>query len=187
MTLETLAKDIAKSAEAEASAMVKAANEEAKAILAEATSKSDAIRSEASTRTEREASQIAREVVASARQANQKEILVARRKVLDETLQSASDTLGSPKLSGRASLLKSLMAKADKIGGDDYSIRPVEVDRKALSELSGKRKVGDAIDGLGGFVLESPDGSVSYDMRFDTLLESSWNDQLAEINSILFD
>ena len=60
MTLETLAKDIAKSAEAEASAMVKAANEEAKAILAEATSKSDAIRSEASSRTEREATQIAR-------------------------------------------------------------------------------------------------------------------------------
>jgi vacuolar-type H+-ATPase subunit E/Vma4 len=79
------------------------------------------------------------------------------------------------------------MAKADKIGGDDYSVRPVEIDRKALSELAGKRKVGDAIDGLGGFVLESPDGSVSYDMRFDTLLESSWNDQLAEINSILFD
>jgi len=187
MTLETLAKDIAKSAEAEASAMVKAANEEAKAIFAEATSKSDAIRSEASSRTEREAIQIAREVVASACQANQKEILIARRKVLDETLQSASDTLGSPKLSGRASLLKFLMAKADKIGGDDYSVRPVEIDRKAFSEFAGKRKVGDAIDGLGGFVLESPDGSVSYDMRFDTLLESSWNDQLAEINSILFD
>jgi len=49
-----------------------------------------AIRSEASSRTEREATQIAREVVASARQANQKEILIARRKVLDET-QSASD------------------------------------------------------------------------------------------------
>ena len=79
------------------------------------------------------------------------------------------------------------MAKADKIGCDDYSVRPVEIDRKALSELAGKRQIGDAIEGLGGFVLESPDGSVSYDMRFDTLLESSWNDQLAEINSILFD
>ena len=78
------------------------------------------------------------------------------------------------------------MAKADKIGGDDYSVRPVEVDRKALSELSGKRKVGDAIDGLGGFVLRI-DGSVSYDMRFDTLLETSWSAHLAEINSILFD
>jgi V/A-type H+-transporting ATPase subunit E len=187
MTLETLAKDIAKSAEAEASAMLKSAQDDAKAILAEANSKADSIRSEASARTEREAAQIAREVVASARQANQKEILVARRKVLDETLESASNELGSPNMSGRASLLKSLMAKADKIGGNDYSIRPVELDRKALSELAGKRKVGEAIEGLGGFVLESPDGSVSYDMRFDTLLESSWNDQLAEINSILFD
>ena len=73
MTLETLAKDIAKSAEAEVSAMVKAANEEAKAILAEANSKSMPF-AQASARTEREASQIAREVVASARQANQKEI-----------------------------------------------------------------------------------------------------------------
>ena len=164
MTLETLAKDIAKSAEAEASAMMKAAKKEAKAILAEANSKADNIRSEASTRTEREAPQ-----------------------VLDETFQTASDELGSPKLSGRASLLKSLMTMADKIGGNDYTVRPVEIDRKALSELAGKRNVGEAIDGLGGFVLEAPDGSVSYDMRFDTLLDSSWSDQLAETNSILFD
>jgi len=136
MTLETLAKDIAKSAEAEASAMVKAANSEAKAILAEANEKAGTIRSEASARTEREAIQIAREVVASARQANQKEILIARRKVLDETFQSTSDELGNPKLSGRASLLKTLMAKADKIGGNDYTIRPVELDRKSLSFLN---------------------------------------------------
>ncbi len=187
MTLETLAKDIAKSAKAEASALMTAANEEAKAILAEANTKADNIRSEASARTEREAIQIAREVVASARQANQKEILVARRKVLDETFQSASDELGSPKLSGRASLLKSLMAMADKLGDGDYTIRPVEIDRKALSELAGKRTLGEAIDGLGGFVLEAPDRSVSYDMRFDTLLNSSWSGQLAETNSILFD
>ena len=37
MTLETLAKDIAKSAEAEASAMLKSAKDDAKAILAEQT------------------------------------------------------------------------------------------------------------------------------------------------------
>ena len=79
------------------------------------------------------------------------------------------------------------MTMADKIGGNDYTVRPVEIDRKALSELAGKRNVGEAIDGLGGFVLEAPDGSVSYDMRFDTLLDSSWSAQLAETNSILFD
>ena len=79
------------------------------------------------------------------------------------------------------------MAKADSIGGNDYTVRPVELDRKSLSEIAGKRTIGEPIAGLGGFVLESPDGSVSYDMRFDTLLESSWSETLAEINSILFD
>ena len=130
--------------------------------------------------------ELAREVVASARQANQKEILVARRTVLDETLGTTRAQLSSPKMKGRASLLKSLMAKADEIGSD-YSVRPVEMDRKALSELAGKRAMGDAVDGLGGFVLEATDGSVSYDMRFDTLLEKSWKDELSATTAILFE
>jgi vacuolar-type H+-ATPase subunit E/Vma4 len=186
MTLETLAKDISKSAKAEAEAMIAEAKKEADAIVEEATEKAAEIRSEAATRTEREATQIAREVVASARQANQKEILVARRKVLDETLAATRAELSSPKMKGRASLLKSLMAKADKIG-KDFDVRPVEMDRKALTELAGKRGMGDAVDGLGGFVLEATDGSVSYDMRFDTLLESSWKDQLSATTNILFE
>ena len=79
-----------------------------------------------------------------------------------------------------------VMAKADKIG-KDFNVRPVEMDRKALTELAGKRGMGDAVDGLGGFVLEATDGSVSYDMRFDTLLESSWKDQLSATTNILFE
>ena len=35
-------------------------------------------------------------------------------------------------------------------------------------------QVGSSVDGLGGFILEAADGSVSYDMRFDTLLETAW-------------
>ncbi len=186
MTLETLAKDISKSAKAEADAMIAEAKKEADAVVAEATEKAATIRSEAASRTEREAAQLAREVVASARQANQKEILVARRKVLDETLGTTRAQLSSPKMKGRASLLKSLMAKADEIGSD-YSVRPVEMDRKALSELAGKRPMGDAVDGLGGFVLEATDGSVSYDMRFDTLLEKSWKEELSATTAILFE
>ena len=64
---------------------------------------------------------------------------------------------------------------------------PVEVDKKALSDLKGKRKVGQSVDGLGGFILEAADGSVSYDMRFDTMLDSAWADSLSEINKILFE
>ena len=58
MTLETLAKDISKSAKAEADAMIAEAQKEAEAIIAEATEKAATIRSEAASRTEREAAQI---------------------------------------------------------------------------------------------------------------------------------
>ena len=186
MTLETLAKDIAASAAADAKAIIKKAKSEAKSILSEAESKAENIRNEASTRAEREATQIAREVVASARQANQKEILIARRKVLDATHNSVREQLADPGFKGRASMLKSMMAKAGKMAGADYIVRPVEVDRKALDDLSGKRKIGESVDGLGGFILEAPDGSISYDMRFDTLLETAWNDSLSSVNTILF-
>ncbi len=187
MTLETLAKDIAASADAEAKAIIKKAKDEAKEIISDAESKAEGIRNEANSRAEREVEKIAREVVASARQTNQKEILIARRKALDTTHDTVKEQLADPGFKGRASMLKSMMAKAGKMAGSDYIVRPVEVDRKALDGLSGKRKIGESVEGLGGFILEAPDGSVSYDMRFDTLLESAWNDSLSSVNSILFD
>jgi vacuolar-type H+-ATPase subunit E/Vma4 len=46
--------------------------------------------------------------------------------------------------------------------------------------------MGDDVEGLGGFILEAADGSVSFDMRFDTLLNQVWIDKRALINSTLF-
>ena len=187
MTLETLAKDIAAAAEADVKALIDEAKAEAKQILDEAKDKASTITDEANSRAEREAAQIAREVVASARQANQKSILIAKRTAMDDTHAAVKEQLADPGFKGRASMLKSLMAKADKVASADFVIRPVEVDKKALSDLKGKRKVGSSVDGLGGFILEAADGSVSYDMRFDTLLETEWGQSLSEVNKILFE
>lgn len=187
MTLETLAKDIAASAEADVKALIDEAKNEAKKITDEAKDKASKITEDANTRAEREASQISREVVASARQANQKAILIAKREAMDSTHAAVKEQLADPGFKGRASMLKSLMAKADKMATSDFVIRPVEVDRKALEDLKGKRKVGESVDGLGGFILEAADGSVSFDMRFDTLLDTAWNQSLSEVNKILFE
>ena len=187
MTLETLAKDIAASAEADVKALIDEAKNEAKKITDEAKAKASKITEDANTRAEREASQISREVVASARQANQKAILIAKREAMDSTHAAVKEQLADPGFKGRASMLKSLMAKADKMATSDFVIRPVEVDRKALGDLKGKRKVGESVDGLGGFILEAADGSVSFDMRFDTLLDTAWNQSLSEVNKILFE
>ncbi len=187
MTLETLAKDIAASAEADVKALIDEANNEAKRITDEAKDKASKITEDANSRAVREASQISREVVASARQANQKAILIAKRQAMDSTHAAVKEQLADPGFKGRASMLKSLMAKADKMATSDFVIRPVEVDKKALADLKGKRKVGESVDGLGGFILEAADGSVSFDMRFDTLLETAWSQSLSEVNKILFE
>ncbi len=186
MTLEQLAKDISASAEAEAKATIKAAKNEAKTILAEATTRANSIEGDASGKANKEAEQIAREVVASARQANQKEILVARRVELDATLATAREMLGSASLAGRASLLKSLVKKAGNLGDSKMVLRPTSIECAALEDSAKGYSIGDEVDGLGGFVLEAEDGTLSFDLRFDTLLDNAWIEQRAAVNEALF-
>ncbi len=186
MTLEQLAKDISASAEAEAKATIKAAKEEAKTILADAKARASSIEEDASGKANKEADQIAREVVASARQANQKEILVARRAELDATLAAARAKLGDASLAGRASLLKNLVKKAGSLGEGKMVLRPTAIDRSALEDAAKGYSMGSEVDGLGGFVLEAEDGTLSFDLRFDTLLESAWIDNRAAVNETLF-
>ena len=186
MTLEQLAKDISASAEAEAKATIKAAKDEAKTILAEAKARADSIKGDASGKADKEADQIAREMVASARQANQKEILVARRAELDATLATARAKLGDASLAGRASLLKNLVKKAKSMGDGKMVLRPTAIDRSALEDAAKGYSMGGEVDGLGGFVLEAEDGTLSFDLRFDTLLENSWIEQRAAVNETLF-
>jgi len=186
MTLEQLKNDISASAKAEAKATIKAAEDEAKAIVDEAKSRADSIKSDASGKAEKDAGQLSKELVASARQANQKEILVARREELDATLSSAREKLGDASLSGRASLLKSLVKKAEGMSSGKMVMRPTKIDKAALEDAGKSFKMGTLVDGLGGFVLEAEDGTLSFDFRFDTLLENAWNDQRAAVNQTLF-
>ena len=186
MTLEKLAKDIQASANSEAAELIKAAEKEAKAILSEAKERAKSITSAASGKADKEAEQLSREIVASARQANQKEVLVARRIELDATLASAREQIGNASLAGRASLLKHLVKQASDIGKGKMVLRPTSIDRAALEDAAKGYKIGDDVDGLGGFVLEAEDGTISFDMRFDTLLENAWSEKRAAINDTLF-
>ena len=139
MTLETLANDIAAAAESEAEALVADAKAEAKQLMAEAEAKAATLRDEAQQRAEKEAEQIARETVASARQSNQKDVLIARRKALDATLDAARSHIADPGMKGRAALLKSLLANSKKLAKGKFVIRPVEVDRAAITKGAGDR------------------------------------------------
>ena len=201
MTLDALAIEIDKAADEEAKAITDAAKAKAEDIVAEAERKLKSLRSDIISKAERECSQIKTEMVASARQANQKSILIARREELDATKVSVREMVGSANLKGRSALLKSLVTEArgdakaesarSKKGDAKMILRPVGVDRPALEKGKPKKgeddfEVGDDIDGLGGFVLEAPDGSVVLDYRFDALLEQSWTKALPAVTTALF-
>ncbi len=186
MSLENLSNEIAASAKAEAKAIVADAKVEAKAILAAAKAEAEAFTDANSKKAGREAEQISRELVASARQANQKRLLIAKREEIESTLASIREQVGSAGMKGRSAMLKSLVATAEKISDGKMILRPVTIDRKVLDKESGSFTLGDDVEGLGGFILEAGDGSVSYDFRFDGLLDESWATKLPIVNETLF-
>ena len=184
MSLETLAAEITKQAQEEAGAILDEAKTEAKRIEEEASSYATQTSSMATSKAERESEQISIELVASARQANQKRALIARREELELTWEAAKEEVSSPKLAGRKKILDSLVKEASDTKAD-VVMRPVKTDRPALSKSG--FKMGEDVEGLGGFVLESKDGSTMLDFRFDMMLEEAWKNTLGEINEILFD
>jgi vacuolar-type H+-ATPase subunit E/Vma4 len=93
------------------------------------------------------------------------------------------EEVGSPKMKGRKEILDSLVKEAGK-SKSGMIMRPVSSDRASLSKSG--FTMGEDIDGLGGFVLESKDGSTVLDFRFDFRLEAAWKTSLGEVNNILF-
>ena len=192
MSLDKLASEIESMAKAEAKVVLKEAKAEAKRIGDEAKDSVAEYRDAAINQAEKMSDRIAVESIAAARQRNQKRLLVARRAELDATWSEVMSQVGKADLKGRVDILESLIEMATAESGDDMILRPVAVDREILTDFSetfGEYhdfQIGGDIDGLGGFVLESPDGSVLMDYRFEGRLRDAWEASLGEINNKLF-
>ena len=192
MSLDKLASEIESMAKAEAKVVSKEAKAEAKRIGDEAKDSVAEYRDAAINQAEKMSDRIAVESIAAARQRNQKRLLVVRRTELDATWSEVMSQVGKADLKGRVNILESLIEMATTESGDDMILRPVAVDRKILTDFSetfGEYhdfQIGEDIDGLGGFVLESPDGSVLMDYRFEGRLRDAWEASLGEINNKLF-
>ena len=186
MTLDALAKEIAAAAREEAKALTDAAKAEARDILSEAKQEAQAMHDQVMEKAERDCAQSRTETVASARQFNQKRLLIARREELDATRGSVREQVGGARLKGRADLLKALVNEAKGEADPDMVLRPVALDRSALQKIGGNFDIGDDVDGIGGFVLESADRSIVLDYRFDGRLDEAWVAALPTVNTALF-
>ncbi|MBJ99599.1 MAG: hypothetical protein CMB48_01125 [Euryarchaeota archaeon] len=187
MSLEKLAEKINSAAKAEADEIINSANGQASEIINSAKNEAKEMEDNATEKVKKEISQLAVEVVASAKQTNQKRLLIAKREELDSTWKSVKELVGSGKLSGRKALLESIVKEADNSTNKGMILKPVVIDRGVLSKAGSSFKLGDDVEGLGGFILESADGSISLDYRFDSRLEACWNENIQNVSNILFE
>ena len=186
MALENLARDIVAKAEVAAKARTDEANAEAEMIIEAARSEASQRMDQARTKAQREAEFVKREVVASARQASQKGRLHLRKEQLDAALDGIRESLADPKMKGRKALLTRLIEEAKAISSKGATLLPVAVDKGTIQSIASTMDIGDEVDGLGGFMLVSSDGTITYDFRFDSLLKSTWSAELVKVNEILF-
>ena len=187
MSLKALTEEIETRSKSEAKAITDAAKKQAKGLKKEADTEVANITEQMMARAERESNQLSKELVASARQNNQKRELIAKAAELDATWDAVVAEVGSAKLKGRAALLKALVDDAKEAGSKGMKLLPVAIDRKAIEKVAKGFDIGNDVDGLGGFMLESDDGSVVLDFRFDARLEAAWKSSLGDVNSALFD
>lgn len=112
---------------------------------------------------------------------SKKIVLIAQKEVLDEVHARVLEGLTATR---DTSLLRRLLeANASEWrAGRVYSNAR---DAAAVREAVGS-SYGGTIDCVGGFVIESLDGTRKSDLRFETLLEDVWRDSIREVAGVLW-
>jgi len=155
-------------------------------IVADAEEKSIEVATAVAADTEKKADQMLNKVQNLARQEHKASMLNMRREMLADVATDAATQLKQLGDTDRQTLFLELL---QDISIENPTILPVKGDeaavKKALQTAKKEFTLGDAIDGIGGFIVVGSDLEV--DCRFDTLLEREIVQQSeSHINNLLF-
>ena len=106
-----------------------------------------------------------------------------QRDMLDMALDKARDYLATLPADKDRDLLRRLLTKNGTLAPVVISIKKQELTVRALAP---SLKFGGTLDGLGGIILQTVDGSVRYDFRYETLLEQAAQSTMKEVAGLLF-
>ena len=113
---------------------------------------------------------------------------MVRKEMLDELQERFRDAVsGMPEHEHRR--LLEVILKSARGSMEKGTISVCKRDRPAaqaiLKGMAGY-ELGEDISCLGGAVVTAPDGEVSLDLRYETVLEDVWKEDLHHISSVLF-
>lgn len=123
-----------------------------------------------------------RKEISQANLKSKKELMGAKKEILDESFKKATETIASMSDKKRKDLLNNILEKASKEIKVEYIYCNSE-DIKLIK--SGNHKVL-AKKMLGGLILTSKDKSIVLDYSYDTMVDNIRNNNLQEIAAILF-
>lgn len=180
MGLDKVVENIRSEGRTQASGIVAAAQKEADAILADAKRQA----SELMARRQQEASAAAdghvKREVAHADLESRRLRLMAERELMTSIRAEVEKRLAALPPASRESHLKALAARVNIQGGKVWV---------AKQDESAARKLGlnvtGTFDGLGGLIIESPDGTTRENLRYETLLDEIWQSSLPQVASKL--
>lgn len=182
MSLERVIEAILQRGQVEAQEILDSARQEREGTLSEvATKGEDLFREREQQAKEQTAREKLREI-ARAELGSKKTALQAQKEVLDDIIDRAKRRLRERPPS--EDLLKNLVdAHQEELAGGFVLCNGTDL--SILRKLV-KCEVRDELDCIGGFVIESEDGSRRIDLTYDTFLEDLWEDTVKEVANVLW-
>lgn len=176
MGLEKVVSNIRSEGRAQADAVVAQARKEAAEILADARRQAEDIRAKRAAEANAQAEALAKRETASADLEARRLRLAAERELVGSIRGEVEKRLASLPEGQRVAHIQSLIRKANIANGR------VLVSKK--DEAAAKKagiSVAGTFDGLGGVVVESPDGATRENLRYETLLDEIWATTLPQV------
>ncbi len=183
MTLERVAQAILDRGKAEADEILTQARAEKERMLSEARTQGEASVKAAEAQASEEGARKRVQELARAELEARKISLATQKETLDEVYDLALERLGD--LKENAEILKNLLKANEsewKSGGQVFSTKKAEGIAK---KIVGSAYAG-PIDGVGGIVIESSDGTRRTDLRYESMLIDVWDDVVKEVAEILW-
>ncbi len=184
MSLEKIVSKVEQDSKAAEQAMLQEAAKQRNERITQANRRRDEILAEHSHKALQTIAQLRSREEAGLEMEVKKRMLMSRKRILDTAFRGVLEHFAKLSPADKKKIYAALMAKAAK-DIPSGRIHFVKGEESLFSGHSGYTK-GGHITSAGGFILESDDGHLEMDMRFEVLLKDLWDRNLGEVSSMLF-
>ena len=183
MGLDTVMKDILRTGNEEAERIRREGKEEAERLIKEAHAKKKALIEGSLADARKAAVKLRVQEISRVELENRRAYLMMQKDMLDLALERARERLAALPQEKDRDYLRRLLAKHGTNAPVVISSKRQEA---TVRSLAPSLRYGGNIDCLGGLLLQTVDGSVRYDFRYETLLDQAVQSSLKDVAGVLF-